>query len=188
MSIGFKKDKQITNKFFIQLGQTKKTSASFSFLWATKASIRYLYRGNFPFLFLGIAILFFCLSSNTKQTFTLCPFMNFTGLPCPGCGGVRAFHSLLHGDIKIACKYNFFATVFYLLCLCILIIRCLPTKFRFHFYHLTIKNLSLLNKWLTFLISLWFLFSVLRIIDNYFHLGFFINLKPDFLLKNLIQK
>jgi len=35
-----------------------------------------------------------------------CGFHNLTGLQCPGCGGQRAFHSLLHGEIPTALRYN----------------------------------------------------------------------------------
>jgi hypothetical protein len=35
-----------------------------------------------------------------------CPFRALTGLHCPGCGTLRAFHALLHGDIPGALKMN----------------------------------------------------------------------------------
>ena len=28
-----------------------------------------------------------------------CPFKTITGIPCPGCGGIRAAHLLLSGDL-----------------------------------------------------------------------------------------
>lgn len=35
-----------------------------------------------------------------------CTIHRFTGLDCPGCGGQRSLHSLLHGNIKEALRYN----------------------------------------------------------------------------------
>lgn len=37
-----------------------------------------------------------------------CPFKLLTGLSCPGCGGQRAAHALLHGDVVGALRYNWF--------------------------------------------------------------------------------
>ncbi len=35
-----------------------------------------------------------------------CIFHHVTGLDCPGCGGQRAFHLLLHGEFMQALRYN----------------------------------------------------------------------------------
>lgn len=35
-----------------------------------------------------------------------CPFLAATGLPCAGCGGLRATHDLLHGDVGAAFAQN----------------------------------------------------------------------------------
>ena len=35
-----------------------------------------------------------------------CLFHRLTGLDCPGCGGLRAVHHLLHGEIAAAFHYN----------------------------------------------------------------------------------
>jgi len=53
-----------------------------------------------------------------------CSFHELTGLQCPGCGGQRAFFSLLHVQITDALQYNallvlglpFFLYIFFLLC------------------------------------------------------------------------
>ena len=36
-----------------------------------------------------------------------CIFHELTGLYCPGCGGQRSLHALLHGRILTAINYNF---------------------------------------------------------------------------------
>jgi hypothetical protein len=40
-----------------------------------------------------------------------CPFHLLTGLNCPGCGGLRMTHDLLHGDIAAALVDNVFLLV-----------------------------------------------------------------------------
>jgi hypothetical protein len=35
-----------------------------------------------------------------------CVFHTWTGLACPGCGGLRSAHQLLHGHILAAIRYN----------------------------------------------------------------------------------
>ena len=35
-----------------------------------------------------------------------CQFYTMTGLQCPGCGGLRAIHALLHGHLKEAFRLN----------------------------------------------------------------------------------
>jgi hypothetical protein len=35
-----------------------------------------------------------------------CPFLELTGLPCPGCGGLRAVSTLTHGDVMGALSSN----------------------------------------------------------------------------------
>jgi hypothetical protein len=38
--------------------------------------------------------------------YPLCPFRALTGIPCPGCGTLRATNRLLHGDVGAAFGYN----------------------------------------------------------------------------------
>ncbi|TPG32299.1 DUF2752 domain-containing protein [Mycolicibacterium hodleri] len=43
--------------------------------------------------------------------FPACPFRLLTGWNCPGCGGLRMTHDLLHGDITAAVVDNVFLLV-----------------------------------------------------------------------------
>jgi Protein of unknown function (DUF2752) len=43
--------------------------------------------------------------------FPPCPFKALTGLNCPGCGGLRMTHDLLHGDLAAAVVDNVFLLV-----------------------------------------------------------------------------
>ena len=38
--------------------------------------------------------------------FPRCTFHAWTGLQCPGCGGLRATHELLHGNVANAWQFN----------------------------------------------------------------------------------
>lgn len=40
-----------------------------------------------------------------------CPFLHLTGWLCPGCGGLRMTHDLLHGDVAAAVTDNVFLLV-----------------------------------------------------------------------------
>lgn len=40
-----------------------------------------------------------------------CPFLHLTGWWCPGCGGLRMTHDLLHGDLAAAATDNLFLLV-----------------------------------------------------------------------------
>jgi hypothetical protein len=44
--------------------------------------------------------------SSNQHLFLTCLFHKTTGLYCPGCGGQRAVHQLLHGNIHQAAHYN----------------------------------------------------------------------------------
>jgi hypothetical protein len=43
--------------------------------------------------------------------FPVCPFKALTGWNCPGCGGLRMTHDVLHGDIAAAVVDNVFLLV-----------------------------------------------------------------------------
>lgn len=44
-------------------------------------------------------------------TYILCPFLFLTGIPCPGCGGLRAISLMTQGDILGAVSANAFAVL-----------------------------------------------------------------------------
>lgn len=45
------------------------------------------------------------------SVFPPCPFKALTGWDCPGCGGLRMTHDLLHGDIAAAVQDNVYLLV-----------------------------------------------------------------------------
>jgi hypothetical protein len=59
-------------------------------------------------IILGCAVLVGLLWFNPEQhaIFPVCPLHRFTGWNCPGCGGLRAVHHLLHGRWSTAFHCN----------------------------------------------------------------------------------
>ncbi|MFH8793147.1 DUF2752 domain-containing protein [Streptomyces sp. NPDC017941] len=43
---------------------------------------------------------------NEPGHYPACPLLHYTGLYCPGCGGLRSAHALTHGDLPAALGAN----------------------------------------------------------------------------------
>ncbi|MFE7620643.1 DUF2752 domain-containing protein [Streptomyces sp. NPDC057496] len=50
---------------------------------------------------------------NEPGHYPVCPLLRFTGLYCPGCGGLRSAHAVAHGDIAAALGSNALAVAGY---------------------------------------------------------------------------
>lgn len=48
----------------------------------------------------------YAFDPSTSSVFPHCVFHDLTGLNCPGCGGTRALHALLHGHLFAALRFN----------------------------------------------------------------------------------
>lgn len=46
--------------------------------------------------------------------YPVCPLLRYTGLYCPGCGGLRSAHAFVHGDLLTALHDNAMAVAGYL--------------------------------------------------------------------------
>jgi hypothetical protein len=57
-------------------------------------------------LFLAVLSLLLCFDPATHALYPLCYFRKWTGWLCPGCGGLRATHQLLHGHVLAAWRLN----------------------------------------------------------------------------------
>ena len=88
-----------------------------------------------------------------------CPFKNLTHLHCPGCGGQRAFHQILHGNFVDASHSNlliFLALPFFLL------------KISDEFFETTIsKKFLLKNKGIWIFLIFLICFTILRNLPMY---------------------
>jgi Protein of unknown function (DUF2752) len=103
---------------------------------------------------LAITAYYFFINPSTTTLGFQCLFYKTTGLYCPGCGGQRAFHHLLHGDFASAFQDN------------VLIFMVLPLvgiKFYEEFFEKKIiPNFIYSTKFLAVLIILVVMFTVLR--------------------------
>ncbi|MEV2214382.1 DUF2752 domain-containing protein [Streptomyces sp. NPDC050997] len=51
---------------------------------------------------------------NQPGHYPVCPLLRYTGLYCPGCGGLRSAHAVVHGDFLSALHDNAAAVMGYL--------------------------------------------------------------------------
>ncbi|MFD6291359.1 DUF2752 domain-containing protein [Streptomyces sp. NPDC060205] len=51
---------------------------------------------------------------NEPGHYPACPLLRYTGLYCPGCGGLRSAHAVAHGDLGTALGANALAVLGYL--------------------------------------------------------------------------
>lgn len=61
-------------------------------------------------LLVALAVLY-CYEPKGQFFYPRCPFYSVTGWQCPGCGGLRATHQMLHGHLAAALALNPLAVV-----------------------------------------------------------------------------
>ena len=52
------------------------------------------------------SLVLFCFDPRQYHFYPVCFFHKATGLLCPGCGALRGFHELLHGQLAAAFRLN----------------------------------------------------------------------------------
>jgi hypothetical protein len=62
--------------------------------------------GVFVLLATVVMLVLFCFDPRQYHFYPVCFFHKTTGLLCPGCGALRAFHQLLHGHLAAAFHFN----------------------------------------------------------------------------------
>ncbi|MFI6105033.1 DUF2752 domain-containing protein [Streptomyces sp. NPDC051310] len=71
---------------------------------------------------------------NEPGHYPVCPLLRFTGLYCPGCGGLRSAHAFVHGDLAAAFGANALAVTGYLVFAVVMVlwlvraVRALPVR------------------------------------------------------------
>ena len=79
--------------------------------WSQRFGVRRSRGGRWIWIALGIALLaalvvLFGFNPARHSFYPFCAFHRVTGWQCPGCGGLRAVHHLLHGDLVTAFRFN----------------------------------------------------------------------------------
>ena len=59
----------------------------------------------------GVCAMLFLFNPSQHAFYPQCFFHQATGLHCPGCGGLRAVHQLLHGHLPTALHLNLLAVL-----------------------------------------------------------------------------
>jgi len=67
--------------------------------------------GGFVLAAAVIAVVLYRNDPETAAFFPPCLFHEWTGLHCAGCGSLRAFHAVLHGDLSAAISSNVLTTL-----------------------------------------------------------------------------
>ncbi|MDE5971616.1 MAG: DUF2752 domain-containing protein [Muribaculaceae bacterium] len=93
--------------------------------------------------------------------FPKCPFMNFTGYACPGCGTSRAIHALCSWRFADALSYNYFLPPVILLLLSAIIVEMWPT--RFHLLRHVVLSRAVLYCFLALTIAWWIIRNIFGI-------------------------
>ena len=60
---------------------------------------------------LTVMFVLFWVDPSRRAIFPVCQFHRLTGLNCPGCGGLRATHHLLHGRVATAFHHNMLVVI-----------------------------------------------------------------------------
>ena len=55
---------------------------------------------------IAVGVMLFWFNPAQHRFYPFCFFHQLTGLQCPGCGGTRALHQLLHGNVAVALHLN----------------------------------------------------------------------------------
>ena len=73
---------------------------------ASPAAYRPLFLFSMLMLAVVASLLLFFFEPGSYNFYPRCLFHQTTGLLCPGCGSLRAFHQLLHGHLAAALHLN----------------------------------------------------------------------------------
>ena len=102
----------------------------------------------------GAALLYFFVDPAQVAIFPPCLFHELTGLDCPGCGGQRAFHQLLHGHLIAAIRLNAMFVV------SLPVFAGLGTRYLMRYWRA--EPMDFRFRWLWVYGAAWVVFAVLR--------------------------
>ena len=106
-----------------------------------------------------ITAFYFFWNPSEITSLPLCPFKNLTNFYCPGCGGQRAFHQILHGNFVEAFHSNFLIYLFLPLFILKIYDEIFDTTFS--------KKFLLTNKGIWIFLGFLIIFTILRNLPFY---------------------
>ena len=106
-----------------------------------------------------ITAFYFFWNPSEITSLPLCPFKNLTNFYCPGCGGQRAFHQILHGNFVEAFHSNLLIYIF----LPFLLLKISDENFGTTFS----KKFLLTNKGIWIFLGFLIIFTILRNLPFY---------------------
>jgi len=113
-------------------------------------------------------LLIYLLPPEKRGIYPPCLFHSLTGLYCPGCGGVRAIHNLLHGRILTALRFNPIVAILSIpVVLYFLYLGRFALTGRTFRWRIRLKNLKVKKGTLWILLAGMLLFWILRNINLY---------------------
>jgi hypothetical protein len=104
----------------------------------------------------GLCLVLFIFDPGQCRFYPRCLLYQTTGLLCPGCGSLRAFHHLLHGQVLAAVHFNA------LLVLGIPVAAWLTARSLVCSFNGQPQSLGLHPRWLWFVLAAVILFGILR--------------------------
>ena len=110
--------------------------------------------GTFAVIAAGLVLFWF--DPAQYRLYPFCFFHEFTGLNCPGCGGTRALHQLLHGNVTAALHLNALVVV------SLPLLAWLGVRFTVGQFHRRPAGRFFSPNWLWLFLALAVVFSVLR--------------------------
>jgi hypothetical protein len=127
----------------------------------TKYQKRWLLAALTGMLLAGAAVLF-VFDPAASRLFPPCLFHKLTGLYCPGCGSLRALHSLLNGNLKAALSLN----PLMLLCLPF-VLYAFAAQGLHYFFNIKIPTVFLKSQYIWAIFAIIILYTIARNIPHY---------------------
>lgn len=106
-----------------------------------------------------ITAFYFFWDPSAHTALPLCPFKKTTNFYCPGCGGQRSFHQILHGNFIDAFHSNLLIYIFLPLFFCKIIDELFSTTIS--------KNFMLKHKGIWIFLGFLICFTILRNLPLY---------------------
>ncbi len=103
---------------------------------------------------------------------TICPMLNWTGIPCPSCGLTRSFMAIVRGDLDQALSFHLFGPLFFITFLGIAVCMGLELSHNRRLQKTPFRRLTYFSTWkyIFFTYLLYYGFRIASLIhsDNFY--------------------